>query len=85
MHVRAWDPTDIMTSHLRPDVDVKMLKRSLPGAPTVGVSRQSTSKFVFVCLARMVCLEDTRFILVRAESPYVQFVAAARVTGTESL
>ena len=31
----------------------------------------------------MVCLEDTRFILVRAECPYVQFVAAARVTSTE--
>ena len=31
----------------------------------------------------MVCLEDTRFILVRAEYPYVQFVAAARVTSTE--
>ena len=25
----------------------------------------------------MVCLEDTRFILVWAESPYVQFIAAA--------
>ena len=30
----------------------------------------------------MVCLEDTRFILVRAEYPYVQFVVAARVTST---
>ena len=31
----------------------------------------------------MVCLEDMRFILVRAKSPYVQFVAAARITSTE--
>ena len=31
----------------------------------------------------MVCLEDTRFILVRAECPYVQFVVAARVTSIE--
>ena len=35
------------------------------------------SKFVFARLTRMVCLEDTRFILVRAECPYVQFIAAA--------
>ena len=28
-------------------------------------------------------LKDTRFILVRAEYPYVQFVAAARVISTE--
>ena len=31
----------------------------------------------------MVCLEDTRFILVRAESPYVQFVVAAHVICTK--
>ena len=31
----------------------------------------------------MVCQKDTRFILVRAECPYVQFVAAARVISTE--
>ena len=37
-----------------------------------------------VRLAWMVCLGDTRFILVQAECPYVQFVAAARVTSTES-
>jgi len=35
-------------------------------------------------LARMVCLENTRFILVRAECPYVEFVTAAHVTSTES-
>ena len=28
-------------------------------------------------------LKDTRFILVRAERPYVQFVAAARVISIE--
>ena len=28
-------------------------------------------------------LKDTRFILVRAEHPYVQFAAAARVISTE--
>ena len=28
-------------------------------------------------------LKDTRFILVRAECPYVQFAAAARVISTE--
>ena len=31
----------------------------------------------------MVCLEDMRIILVRAECPYVQFVAAARVICTQ--
>ena len=40
------------------------------------------SKFVFARLARMVCLEDMRFILIRAESPYVLFVVAACVTST---
>ena len=43
-----------------------------------------TKNFNITRLARMVYLEDTRFILVRAEYPYVQFVAAARVTSTES-
>ena len=28
-------------------------------------------------------LKDTRFILVRVECPYIQFVAAARVISTE--
>ena len=31
----------------------------------------------------MVCQKDTRFILVRAECPYVQFVAAVHVIRTE--
>ena len=83
MHAR--DPADAVTSHSRPDVDVETRKRPLPSAPTVDVFGLPVSKFVFVHLARMVCLEDIRFILVRAESSYVQFVAAARVTSTESL
>ena len=31
----------------------------------------------------MVCLEDMRFILVRAECPYIQFAAAAHMISTE--
>ena len=31
----------------------------------------------------MVCQKDIRFILVRAECPYVQFVAVAHVISTE--
>ena len=58
-HVRARDPTDTVTSHSRPDVDVETCKNALPGTPIVGVFRPSTSKFVFVRLARMVCSEDT--------------------------
>ena len=84
-HVRAWVSADAVTSHPRPDVDVEMSKKPLSGAPTIGVFGSPTSKFVFTRLARMVCLEDTMFILVRTESPYVQFVAAALVTSTESL
>ena len=34
-------------------------------------------------LTQMVCLEDTRFILVQAESNYIQFIAVARVTSTK--
>ena len=36
-HVRAWDPIEVVTSHLRLGVDVETRKRPLPGAPTVGV------------------------------------------------
>ena len=68
-NMHAQDPAGAVTSHPRPGVDVETLKRPLPGAPTVSVFRPPTSKFVFTRLARMVCLEDTRFILVRAESP----------------
>ena len=60
MHVRAQDPADAMTSHPRPDVDVKTCKKPLLGMPTVGVFRPPTSKFVFARLDRMACIEDTR-------------------------
>ena len=59
-HVRAWDLADAVTSHPRPDVDVETRKKPLPGTPTVDVFRPPMSKFVFACLARMVCSEDTR-------------------------
>ena len=84
-HVHARDPADAVTSHPKPNVDIETRKKPLPGAPTVGVFGPPTSKFVFVHLARMVCLEDIRFILVRTERPYVQFITVARVTSTKSL
>ena len=62
-HVRAQDLADVVTSHLRPDVDVETRKNLLPDAPTVGVFRLRMSKFVFTCLARMVCSEDTRIYI----------------------
>ena len=37
-HVHAWDPANIVTSHLRPGLDVETCKRPLPDALTVGVS-----------------------------------------------
>ena len=58
--MRARDPTDSMTSHPRPDVDIEMRKKPLPSMPIVGVFGPLMSKFVFVRLARMVCSEDTR-------------------------
>ena len=53
----------------------------------LSVFRVTTNESIssIACLAQMVCLEDTRFILVQAECPYIQFIAAARVTSTESL
>ena len=60
MHVRAQDPADAMTSHPRPDVDVETCKKPLLGVPTVGVFEPLMCKFVFVRLAWMVCLEETR-------------------------
>ena len=59
-HMRAWDPADAMTSNLRPDVDVKIHKKLLPGVPTIGIFGPPMSKFVFARLVRMVCLEDIR-------------------------
>ena len=59
-HVRARDPAEAMTSHLRPDVDVETRKKPLLGVPIVGVFGPPTSKFIFMRLAQMVCSEDTR-------------------------
>ena len=58
-HVSARDPANVVTSHPRPEVDVEMRKKPLSGAPTLGVFRPPTSKFIFARLARMVCSEDT--------------------------
>ena len=38
MHMRTRDLAEVMTSHLRPGVDVETRKRPLPSALTVGVS-----------------------------------------------
>ena len=59
-HVRVRDLADAVTSHPRPDVDIEMRKKSLPGAPTVGVFGPPMSKLIFARLARMVCSKDTR-------------------------
>ena len=59
-HVRAWDPTNAVTSHLKSDVDVETRKKPLTGVPIVDVFGPPMSKFVFARLARMVCSEDTR-------------------------
>ena len=37
-HVHARDPTEVVTSHSRPSVDVETRKWPLPGTPIVGVS-----------------------------------------------
>ena len=58
-HVHAQNLADAVISHPRPDVDVETRKKPLLGTPTVGVFGPPTSKFVFACMARMVCLEDT--------------------------
>ena len=59
-HMHARDPADAMTSHPRPDVDVKTRKKPLHGAPIVGVFEPSMNKFVFTRLARMVCSKGIR-------------------------
>ena len=51
---------------------------------SVSVSNKHWLVNLYLCaLGPDGALKDTRFILVRAECPYVQFVAAARVTSTE--
>ena len=52
--------------------------------PGVSVSiKQQRVNLYYCALDPNDVLKDTRFILVRAECPYVQFVAAARVISTE--
>ena len=59
-------------------------QRPLLGAPTVGVSNQHQVVNLYLCaLGPDGALKDTRFILVRVECPYVQFVAAC-VINTEN-
>ena len=51
---------------------------------TVGVSSKHQQVILYYCaFGPDGVLKDTRFILVRAECPYVQFAAAARVISTE--
>ena len=72
-----------MASHPWPDVNVGTRKGPLPGAPTVGVSNKHQLVNLYLLRVRLECvLKDTRFILVRAECPYVQSTAA-RVISTE--
>ena len=80
-HVHARDPTDAVTSHPRPDVDVKTRKNPLPGAPTIVVSNhQLVNLYLRVWPGR--CAQRTQgFILVRTECPYVQSITT-RVTDT---
>ena len=50
----------------------------------VGVSSKHQRVNLYYCaLDPDGVLKDTRFILIRAECPYVQFAAAARVNSTE--
>ena len=59
------------------------VQRPLPGAPTVGVSNKHQLVNLYCCaLGSDGVLKDTRFILVRAECPYIQF-ATARVISTK--
>ena len=59
------------------------VQRPLPGAPTISVSYKHRQVNLYLyALGPDGALKDTRFILVRAECPYVQSVAA-RVISTE--
>ena len=83
-HVCAPDLANSMASHSWPDVNVGMRKGPLPGAPTVGVSSKHQRVNLYYCaLGPDGVLKDTRFILVRAKCPYIQFMTAACVISTE--
>ena len=71
-----------MASHPWPNVIVGIRKGPLPSAPTVGVLSKHQLVNLYCALGPDGVLKDTRFILVQAEYPYVQF-AAARVISTE--
>ena len=61
-------------------------QRPLPGAPTVGVSNKHRLVNLYLCaLGPDGALKDTRFILVRAECPYVQFTAACVISTKKGL
>ena len=84
MHVCAQDPANSMASHPWPDVNVRMRKGPLPGAPTVGVlSKHQRVNLYYCVLDPDGVLKDTRFILVQAECPYIQLAAVAHVISTE--
>ena len=56
-------------------------KGPLPGAPTVGVSnKHQLVNLYLLCVRPDGVLKDTRFILVRAECPYVQFIVASVIS-----
>ena len=74
-----------MASHLWPDVNIGTRKDPLPGAPTVGVSSKHQRVNLCYCASDPDgVLKDTRFILVRAECPYVYFMVAAHVICTKN-
>ena len=84
VHVYARDLADSMASHPWPDVNVGTCKGLLPGAPTIGVSSKHQRVNLYYCaFGPDGVLKDTRFILVRAECPYVQFATTAHVISTE--
>ena len=73
-----------MASHPLPSVNVETRKGPLPSTPTVDVlSKHQRVNLYYCVLDPDGVLKDTRFILVQAEYPYVQFVVAAHVISTE--
>ena len=76
----AWDPANTVASHPWPNVNVGTRKGPLSGAPTISVSSKHQRVNLCYCASDPDgVLKDTRFILVRAECPYDQFMAAAHV------